>query len=60
MWMEDKMMDLEEREPAILQHFELSQYSLDFLQSLRTINKPLVEISLLPKIGYKGIFIIKF
>ena len=47
---------MREQEPAILQHFELTQYSLDFLQSLGTITKPRVEISLLPEIGFKGIF----
>ena len=42
------------KEPAILEHFELMQHSLDFLESLKTISKPIVEVSLLPNIRFKG------
>ena len=42
------------KEPAILQHFELTQHSLDFLESLKIISKPIVEVSLLPNIPFKG------
>ena len=47
-------INLNTKEPAILQHFELMQHSLDFLESLKTISKPIVEVSLLPNIQFKG------
>ena len=49
-----QILDHSTRQPAVLQHFELTQYSLNFLDSLRAITKPIVEVSLLPNIGVKG------
>ena len=48
------------KEPAILQHFELMQHSLDFLESLKSISKPIVEVTLLPNIQFKGWSLVSF